>query len=89
MSRRNLAAIPPCVPATSAHTRTIARALAGTSSHTASDDYLFLEAWERQASPDLAALLRAAQIRRANPELAAELRAELSRGRAAGDSTTR
>jgi len=73
MSRRNLAAIPPCVPATSAHTRTIARALAGTSSHTASDDYLFLEAWERQASP----------------ELAAELRAELSRGRAAGDSTTR
>ncbi len=59
----------------------ITRALANTRSHTASDDLLFLEAWERQASPDLSALLRAAQIRRANPALAAELRAELSRGR--------
>lgn len=63
------------------HTATIERALANTSSHTASDDFLFLEAWERRASPDLSALLRAGQIRRANPALAAELRAELSRGR--------
>ena len=62
-------------------TATIARALAGTRSHTASDDLLFLEAWERGASTDLSAMLRAAQIRRANPALAAELRAEPSRGR--------
>ena len=62
-------------------TAAITRALANTRSHTANNDLLFLEAWERQASPDLSALLRAAQIRRANPALAAELRAELSRGR--------
>lgn len=65
---------PPCTAA-------IERALANTRSHTASDDFLFLEAWERRASPDLSALLRAGQIRRANPALAAELRAELARGR--------
>lgn len=86
MSRRHLASrtqfvtgladyLPP--PPTAA----IARALANTRSHTASDDLLFLEAWERRASPDLSALLRAAQIRRANPALAAELRAELTQGR--------
>ena len=83
MSRRNLAAIRPIAPGALACTETIARALAGTHSHTASEDYLFLEAWERAASLNLASLLRAAQIRRANPELAAALRAELSRSAAA------
>jgi hypothetical protein len=40
-------------------------------------DLLFLEAWERQPTPDIAAALRVNQIRRANPELAAAIRAEL------------
>ena len=66
---------------TKPRTATIRRALAATRNHTATDDLLFLEAWERRANPDLSALLRAAQIRRANPALAAELRAELARGR--------
>lgn len=86
MSRRSLADAAPLAVRLKDHpgtpcTVTIARALAGTRSHTASDDLLFLEAWERGASTDLSAMLRAAQIRRANPALAAELRAELSRGR--------
>lgn len=44
-------------------------------------DLVFLEAWESQAPHDVAATLRAAQIRRANRSLAAEIRAELRRGR--------
>jgi len=85
MGRHNLAIQHARVPAARACTKTIARALASTHSHTASADYLFLEAWERTASPDLAGLLRVAQIRRANPELAAALRAELAGDRAARD----
>ena len=69
----------PCTPAS--RTATIARALTTTRNHTANNDYLFLEAWERRASPDLAALLRISQIRRANPILVAELRAEIATGR--------
>ncbi|MBW4092276.1 MAG: hypothetical protein HIU82_14380 [Proteobacteria bacterium] len=44
-------------------------------------DLVFLEAWESEGPPDIAATLRAAQIRRANRSLAAEIRAELRRGR--------
>jgi hypothetical protein len=42
-------------------------------------DLLFLEYWQTQRSSDIAACLRASQIRRANPTLAAEIHAELSR----------
>ena len=44
-------------------------------------DLVFLEAWEHQTPADIAATLRAAQIRRANRSLAAEIRAELRHGR--------
>ncbi|MDE2582876.1 MAG: hypothetical protein KGL52_14675 [Rhodospirillales bacterium] len=44
-------------------------------------DLVFLEVWESQTPADIAATLRAAQIRRANRRLAAEIRAELRRGR--------
>ncbi len=42
-------------------------------------DLLFLEDWQMQRHPDIAASLRASQIRRANPVLAAEIHAELNR----------
>ena len=44
-------------------------------------DLVFLEAWEQEAPRDIAATLRAGQIRRANRGLAAEISAELRRGR--------
>jgi hypothetical protein len=43
----------------------------------ARSDLLFLEAWEMRRTPDLAATLRAGQIRRANPGLAAAIEREL------------
>ena len=42
-------------------------------------DLLFLEDWQTQRRPGVAAHLRASQIRRANPALAAEIHAELTR----------
>ena len=42
-------------------------------------DLLFLEYWQTQRSSDIAACLRASQIRRANPTLAAAIHAELTR----------
>jgi hypothetical protein len=62
-------------------TDAVRRALDSTSEHTAIEDFCFLEAFECQAIPEIAAALRARQIRRANPLLAAELRAELAHGR--------
>jgi hypothetical protein len=44
-------------------------------------DLLFLELWESRPPPEVAATLRASQIRRGNPYLAAEIRAEIRRGR--------
>ena len=44
-------------------------------------DLLFLELWELRPAAEVAATLRAGQIRRANPHLAAEIRAEIRRGR--------
>ncbi|MCQ8242119.1 hypothetical protein [Rhizosaccharibacter radicis] len=43
-------------------------------------DLMFLENWERDPAPDIAASLRASQIRRANPDLAAAIRSELCPG---------
>ena len=40
-------------------------------------DLLFLEAWEMHRPANLAATLRASQIRRANPDLAAAIEREL------------
>ncbi len=78
MNQRSLTPQRSLAPSTyGAITTTIAQALATTHSHTASDDLLFLEAWEYSTNPGLADMLRAAQIRRANPALAAALRAEI------------
>ncbi len=66
---------------TLARTEAVRRALRGTGDRLAAADFLFLEAWETRGRPDIAATLRAAQIRRANPRLAEELRAEVTRGR--------
>ena len=63
------------------HTEAVRRVLDTTHDHTATEDFLFLEAWETRTMPDVSATLRAHQIRRANPLLAAELRAELQCGR--------
>jgi len=54
-------------------------ALRQVSDAAAAADLLFLEAWQTQRYPGIAASLRAGQIRRANPVLAAEIHAELTR----------
>ena len=58
-------------------TRAARRALRATPDAALVVDLLFLEAWEREATPDIASTLRARQIRRANPRLAAAIRSEL------------
>lgn len=60
-------------------TEALRRALQQVSDAAAAADLLFLEAWQTQRLPGIAASLRAGQIRRANPALAAEIQAELSR----------
>ncbi len=42
-------------------------------------DLIYLEAWERDPAPGVAAARRIGQIRRAQPALAAAIRRELSR----------
>ena len=64
-----------------ARTEAVRRALRRTGDRLAVADLLFLESWETRGKPDIAATLRAAQIRRANPVLAEEIHAELTRGR--------
>ena len=64
-----------------ARTEAVRRALRATGDRLAAADFLFLEVWEARGRPDIAATLRAAQIRRANPRLAEEIRAELTCGR--------
>ena len=59
-------------------TEAVRRALQGMRDQAAAADLLFLEYWEMQRMPDLAAILRASQIRRANPVLAAAIHAELA-----------
>lgn len=59
------------------HTQAVRRALRGTRDEPTAADLLFLEAWEAAPVANVAATLRAGQIRRANPALAAEIRAEL------------
>lgn len=60
-------------------TEALRRALQQVNDEGAVADLLFLEYWQTQRSSDIAACLRAGQIRRANPALAAEIHAELTR----------
>jgi hypothetical protein len=60
-------------------TEALRRALLQVHDARAAADLLFLEYWQTQRSSDIAACLRASQIRRANPALAAEIHAELTR----------
>jgi hypothetical protein len=60
-------------------TEALRRALRQVHDEAAAADLLFLEFWQAQRQPDIAASLRASQIRRANPALAAEIHAELTR----------
>jgi hypothetical protein len=63
----------------SPRTEAVRRALRQVSDQAAAADLLFLEHWETARGCDIAAILRASQIRRANPVLAAEIHAELTR----------
>lgn len=58
-------------------TQAVRRALQAVQDEASAADLLFLEAWEVDPVPSIAATLRAGQIRRANPDLAAAIRAEL------------
>jgi hypothetical protein len=60
-------------------TDALRRALREVHNEAAAADLLFLEDWQTQRHPGIAASLRASQIRRANPALAAEIHAELTR----------
>jgi hypothetical protein len=59
-------------------TEALRRALLHVRDEAAEADLLFLEDWQTQRRPGIAASLRASQIRRANPRLAAEIHAELT-----------
>ena len=67
---------------TGPRTLALRRALQCVSDEAAVADLLFLEYWESQPTLNVAAILRASQIRRANPGLAAEIHAELTAARA-------
>lgn len=58
-------------------TRAVCLALRDARDPATRSDLLFLEAWEMHRPVNLAAILRASQIRRANPDLAAEIEREL------------
>jgi hypothetical protein len=60
-------------------TQALRRALQHVHDQAAAADLLFLENWQSQRAPGIAASLRASQIRRANPTLAAEIHAELAK----------
>ena len=60
-------------------TEAVRRALRQVSDEAAAADLLFLEHWETARGSDIAAMLRASQIRRANPAFAAEVHDELMR----------
>ena len=60
-------------------TEALRRALQQVHDEAAAADLLFLEDWQTQRRPGVAACLRAGQIRRANLVLAAEIHAELTR----------
>ena len=59
-------------------TEAVRRALAAAHNNGAAADLMFLEHWVAHPTGDLAATLRAGQIRRANPTLADAIRQELA-----------
>jgi hypothetical protein len=63
-----------------ARTEAVRRALRATPDQGSAEDLLFLETWESARAGDVAAILRARQIRRANPGLVTEIREERRRG---------
>ncbi|HVC60554.1 MAG TPA: hypothetical protein VND19_09375 [Acetobacteraceae bacterium] len=66
------------VPCREPRTAAVRRALERVRCDAAIADLLFLEAWEASPTPEVATVLRVAQIRRANPELAQAVRGELA-----------
>jgi len=60
-------------------TEALRRALRQVRDEAVAADLLFLEDWQTQRHPGIAACLRAAQIRRANPALAAQIHEELTK----------
>lgn len=65
-------------------TRAVSVALREARDPRARSDLLFLEAWEMHRPANLAATLRASQIRRANPGLVAAIEQELKAAHSAG-----
>ena len=63
-----------------ARTEAVRRALRAKPDQGSAEDLLFLENWESARADDVAAILRARQIRRANPGLITEIREERRRG---------
>jgi hypothetical protein len=59
-------------------THAVRRALSRLRDEASASDLLFLEQWELDPRPGIAAVLRVGQLRRANPGLAAEIRAEIA-----------
>ncbi len=64
-------------------TNALREALSQTLDQRCAEDLIYLESWEREPMPGVAAALRILQLRRANPHLAAAIRAELGTGRTA------
>jgi len=60
-------------------TEALRRALKQVRDEAAAADLMFLEDWQTQRHPGIAACLRAGQIRRANPTLAKEIHEALNR----------
>jgi hypothetical protein len=58
-------------------TTALRQAISSTRDQRITNDFLFLELWERCPTPGPATALRITQIRRANPELAAAIRDEI------------
>lgn len=68
-----------------ARTEAVRRILRGHQDENEAHDLLFLESWAVQPAADIAAMLRARQIRRANPGLVTEIREERRRGHPLSD----
>jgi hypothetical protein len=65
-------------PAATACTQVVRRLLAAGMPASAAADLIFLEAWERDPAPGIAAVRRVGQIRRAQPLIAGAIRDEIA-----------
>ena len=68
-----------------ARTEAVRRILRGHNDENEARDLLFLENWAVQSATDIAAMLRARQIRRVHPGLVTEIREERRRGHPLSD----